>query len=151
WGQGAADGSSGKAPEKDKVKPLARTSPKNDDSRVRDLEKRLAEGLEREKAKDRALADALDQQTATSEILRVISRSPTDVQPVFDAIAEGAARLCEAAFAGVTRFDGETLTLASLHNATEEQREFFHRLFPVAADPRFIIGRAVLERRIVHI
>ena len=55
---------------------------KNQGLAVRDLEKRLAESAERE--------------TATSEILRVISASPTDVQPVFDTIARSAVRLCDA-------------------------------------------------------
>ena len=74
---------------------VARKSAK-EGSRVRDLEKRLAEGLEREKAKDRALTEALDWQTPTSDILRVISQSQTDVQSVFDAILASAARLLRA-------------------------------------------------------
>jgi hypothetical protein len=73
----------GAKPAKSKVeaKPsIARKSRKSEGSRVHDLEKRLAE--------------ALDQQTAASEILRVISSSRTDVQPVFDAIVLNASRLC---------------------------------------------------------
>jgi len=53
--------------------------------------------------------ETLEQQAATSEVLRVISRSPTDVQPVFDMIAESAARLCKAQFCFVDRFDGQLL------------------------------------------
>ena len=85
----------GKAKVEPKV-PVARKSLKN---QVRDLEKRLAE--------------ALDQQTATSEILRVISNSRTDVQPVFDMIAERAVKLCDAEIGVVSIINGEYLQLAN--------------------------------------
>ena len=61
------------------------------------------------------LIEALEEQTATSEILQVISRSPTDVQPVFDTIARSTARLCEASNVMVFRVDGSILHLAAHH------------------------------------
>ena len=57
----------------------------------------------------RALSESLEQQTATTEILRVISSSPTDLQPVFDAIVQSAVKLCDALMSAVFRFDGERL------------------------------------------
>jgi two-component system NtrC family sensor kinase len=68
----------------------------------------------------RELGGAIEQQTATSEILRVISISPSDVQPVFDAIAENAATLCGAEFCFVFRFDGELLHPAASHGVSRE-------------------------------
>ena len=87
---------------------VARKSAK-EGSRVRDLEKRLAESLEREKAKNHALTEAWDQQTATAAILRVISSSPTDLAPVMDAVAENAARVCGAADAVIYRLEADEL------------------------------------------
>src|SRR5262249_29490185 len=63
-------------------------------------------------ARNRELTEALEQRTATSEILRVISSSPTDVQPVFSAIVESAVRLCGARDGAVFRFDGELVVSA---------------------------------------
>src|SRR5467141_1429780 len=67
---------------------------------------------------ERALSEALEQQTATAEILRVISSSPTDVQPVFDTIVANAVRLCRAHIGAVFQFDGELLHLVAHHNFT---------------------------------
>jgi hypothetical protein len=99
----------GAKPGKAKVEakpPVVRKTRKSEGSAVDDLEKRLAEALRRE-------AEALERQTATSEILRVIRSSPSDVQPVFDAIVRSATKLCDAAFGSAFRFDGQLLTFAA--------------------------------------
>src|SRR5262245_12428053 len=124
----------GAKPAKAKVEakpPVAPKSGKDDGSRVRDLEKRLAEALKREaeaqehqtataellKTRNRELTELQEQQTAASEILRVISRSPTDIQPTFDAIAASAVRLCEAEEGTVFRFDGSLIHMVAEHGA----------------------------------
>lgn len=66
-----------------------------------------------------------------SEILRVISRSPTDVQPVFDTIARTAARLCDAVVGGVWRFDGDVLDAAAFHNVGGDEAAAFIAVFPM--------------------
>src|SRR3989442_7775982 len=73
--------------------------------------------------RNRQLTEALEQQTATGEILRVIASSPTDLQPVFDAIIGSANRLCEATFAALHRFDGQVVTFDAQHGMTESEDE----------------------------
>src|SRR5262249_1951176 len=66
------------------------------------------------------VTEALEQQTATSEILRVISSSPTDIQPVFNAIAQSAMRLCKGNFGNIATYDGDLLHLVAHANVTAE-------------------------------
>src|SRR5215470_13417016 len=98
-------------------------SPNERRSKIRDLEKHLAECLARE-------TKALEQQTATSEILRMISSSPHDIQPVFDAIAAATTRLCAVESAGVYRFDGTLIHFAAHHGWTAQQLDAIARVFP---------------------
>jgi two-component system, NtrC family, sensor kinase len=100
---------------------------------------------------ERALSEALGQQTATAEILRVISSSPTDVQPVFDAIVSSAVRLVRGLSSAVYRYDGELVHNVALSDATAEIRAEYQRLFPRRPRPASIIDRAILERSITHI
>jgi GAF domain-containing protein len=78
------------------------------------------------------VTEALEQQTATSEILRVISGSPTDVQPVFDAVARNAATLCQAQFCHVFRFDGTLLHIAAHYGLSPEGLKALRSRYPAA-------------------
>jgi len=97
------------------------------------------------------LREALEQQTATSEVLRVISSSPTNVQPVFDSIAESAVRLCGGQFSFVTRLDGNVMNFASCFGLSAEGLDAFRSLFPLSASDDTVSGRAILQRTIVEI
>src|SRR5437867_10696735 len=102
-------------------------------------------------ARNGDLSEALEQQTATGEILRVISSSPTDVQPVFDNIGRSAVRLCEARFAAVYRYDGDVLDLASHYNFTPKALAEVRSAFPTRELGGSSVGQAIRECRIVHI
>jgi signal transduction histidine kinase len=97
------------------------------------------------------LTDALSRQTATSEILRVISGSPTDVQPVFDAIIKSAVTLCNGVFGSLDRFDGDLIYPVATHNYTSEALDAMHRVFPARPSRSLGVGRAILDRDVVHI
>jgi GAF domain-containing protein/CheY-like chemotaxis protein/anti-sigma regulatory factor (Ser/Thr protein kinase) len=102
-------------------------------------------------ARNRDLTEALGQQTATSEILRVISGSPTDVQPVFDTITRNALELCGAASSLLTTFDGELLHLAALANVRPGGADFLRRVYPMRPSRDTAGARAILTRAAVHI
>src|SRR5207249_9060051 len=92
------------------------------------------------------LKEALEQQTATSEILGVIASSPTDIQPVLDVVAETAARLCEADDAVIRRLDGNVIRLVA----------HYGQIPPGGMDaPTLsrggVVGRAIIERQAIHV
>jgi GAF domain-containing protein len=95
--------------------------------------------------------EALERQTATAEILHVMSRSQTDVQPVFDTIAENALKLCDASFSLVTRFDGELIHVAAIRNMQPEAADTIRKAFPAPPSSRGATSRCILNRAIVHI
>jgi signal transduction histidine kinase len=101
--------------------------------------------------RNRDVTEALDQQTATAEILRVISSSPTDVQPVFETIASSAVRLCEGLFSGVYTFDGELMRLVAQHNLTPDALKAMEALYPARPGRETAGGRAILDRTVVQI
>jgi GAF domain-containing protein len=99
-----------------------------------------------------SLREALARETATGDILRVINQSPADVQPVFDAIADNAVRLCESTFSVVYRFDGTNIELPiAMCNVTDEQMALYRRIFPLAASMDTALGESALTRRTVHV
>ena len=101
--------------------------------------------------KNRALTEALEQQTATGEVLRAISHSAMDAQPVFQTIAESAVRLSGALFGSVYRFDGELIHMTAHYNYPAVALEFSRRFFPAPASRQSFTGRAILERAVVHV
>src|SRR5262249_32341570 len=98
----------------------------------------------------RELTEALEQQTATGEILRVISRSPTDVQPVFDTIVRSAVQLCGARFGVLHRFAGEQLHLAA-YAVTPGVLEVLQHTPPMRPSRSQASGRAILTRAVAEI
>src|SRR5438876_4210280 len=97
------------------------------------------------------VTEALEQQTATAEILRVISGSPTDIQPVFDIIAENAVRLCGAEASTVIRFDGEWVHLVAVYGSSPEGVEAVRRSYPVRGGGASAAARSIRDRAIAHI
>ncbi len=96
------------------------------------------EALQRSLARERAkiarlqatLTEARQQRAATSEVLQVVSASPSDAQPVFEAIAAAAMGLCDADTAGVFRFDGELIHFVAHHGRTPEEIDAARLVFP---------------------
>src|SRR5262249_32924680 len=101
-------------------------------------------------ARTRELSEALEQQTATSDILQVISSSPRELQPVFQAILAHATRLCEANFGVLYRFDGYVFHAVALQDAVPALGDYLRRE-PPRPDPRNALGRVLRTKQPVHI
>jgi two-component system, NtrC family, sensor kinase len=147
-----------KSSKNSKAKPhraVVKTSVTEQAETIAELRQQLAESLQREEAKDkklqerdRQLAEALEQQTATSEILGVIAGSPTDIQPVLDTVAESAARLCDSQDAQIYRVEGDIVREVASYGsispvlAIGETRPLSRGL---------VVDRAILDRQLIHI
>ncbi|MCA1377509.1 MULTISPECIES: GAF domain-containing protein [unclassified Bradyrhizobium] len=101
-------------------------------------------------AKTRDLAESLQQQTATADVLKVISRSTFDLQTVLDTLVDSAARLCEAEMAFIMRREGDEYLAGAAVGFSEDYIAFL-RAHPIAPGRGTVTGRAVLERRPVQI
>src|SRR5262249_45770513 len=100
----------------------------------------------------RELDEALQQQTATSEVLSIIRRSPADAQPVFDAIVQSAARLCGAIFGVVYLYENDRLRIAATNNFSPEATNQLHDLQQLKRPDRSHTGgRVILDHAVVHI
>ncbi len=97
-------------------------------------------------ARNRELIESLEQQTATAEILRVISSSPTDIQPVLDAVATTAARLCDASDVLILRVDGDVLRQAAHHGSLPSMAGE-----EVPVNRGWVTGRSVVDRQTVQV
>src|ERR1044071_3692449 len=94
--------------------------------------------------------EALEQQTATAEVLQVINSSPGNLAPVFDAMLEKAMRLCDAAFGTLARFDGSTLRTAAMRGGPPEFAEF-RKHYASAAGPGSLGARVLEGQRVIHV
>ena len=107
--------------------------------------------FEAEQQRTRELSKSLLQQTATSDVLRVISKSPTDIQPVLETIGERAEKLCNAEISGVAIVDGELFRLASIHGVTEAGVEAARRAYPMRRTDETVIARAIRTGSVCHV
>ena len=96
------------------------------------------------------LTEALEQQTATSEVLQVISGSPGDLEPVFATMLQQAVRICEASYGNLYRWDGDALHLTATYNTPRAFAEA-RRRSPLRLDPKLPLGRAIATKRVIHV
>ena len=109
-----------------------------------DLEKQLD-------ACKRELSEALEQQTATSEVLQVISRSPGNLEPVFRAILENATRICEARFGNLWLREGDSFRIVATHGAPAEYEDYLRREPVNRPAPGTALARMVRTKQVMHL
>ena len=97
------------------------------------------------------LTEALEQQTATSEVLQVISSSPGDLQPVFATMLENAVRICDATFGNIYRWDGDALRLIAARNTPPAFAEARRNTPFFSPGPKTVVGRMVATKTVIHV
>ena len=107
--------------------------------------------FEEVQARTRELTESLEYHTATSEVLQVISSSPTDVQPVFDTIAGCAMRLCSANQGILVTFDGKRMHLGALANFDARGVVAMQEVFPLTPTRGSVLGRTIATKAVVHV
>src|SRR5262249_46373655 len=110
-----------------------------------------ARRFEEVQAKTRELEETLEYQTATNDVLNVISRSPSQLQPVFELIAEKGLDSCQARSGGVYRFDGELIHEAAIHRFRAEAIAPLRQVYPMRPGRGGASARAILSRTTVYI
>jgi len=95
--------------------------------------------------------EALEQLSAASEVLKVISSSPGDLKPVFEAMLENATHICEAKFGNLWLREGDNFRIATTHGAPPAYRQFFEREPVVSPDPRSGLGVILKTKQLIHI
>ena len=135
---------------------MLKVSVDEENARLKAENARLAEEVQARtaelQARTRELTEWLESQTATSDVLAIISSSPTQVQPVFASIAASAQRLCNALWGAVVRYDGKLIELVALSGLTDSEGiAAVRRAFPRLPIPGGATDRAILNRAIAHI
>ncbi|MGA7665159.1 MAG: GAF domain-containing protein [Pseudolabrys sp.] len=97
------------------------------------------------------LRESLQQQTATADVLKVISSSPGDMKPVFEAMLTNALRICEAKFGHLLLYDGDRFHAAHLHDVPAAYREYWQKHGPIRPGPNTGLGRIVRDKQMFHI
>ncbi len=97
------------------------------------------------------LSESLEQQTATSEVLKVISSSPGKLEPVFDAMLENATRICEAGFGVLFKFENGVIDAVALRGVPKALAEYFRKRGPIAPRPGTTLERLVQTRQTIHV
>ena len=96
------------------------------------------------------LSESLERQTATAEVLRVISSSPGELKPVFEAVLENAVRICHAKFGNLMLYDGNQMRMAAMYNAPAAF-EKLRREDPIIPMYQSVLGLLVASKQVTHI